>query len=169
MRATTLALAWGAGVAGVLAMPPSAVTPPRGWNSYDSYTWKVGETEFLSNCAAMATKLGPGEAATIKKLSTHSPAHSPTASLTHSLTRSSAHPLTRSLTHLHPLTRLPLTFFFSKAPEAPRGTSTAWLTTSGSRTWTPRRRVRAALAPACPRPGPHPGRLGRIIASAPHH
>lgn len=31
--------------------------PPRGWNSYDSYTWKVSEADFLANCAAMATRL----------------------------------------------------------------------------------------------------------------
>lgn len=31
-----------------------AATPPRGWNSYDSYTWKVSEHAFLDNCAAMA-------------------------------------------------------------------------------------------------------------------
>ena len=29
-------------------------TPPRGWNSYDSYTMNVNETEFLDNCAALA-------------------------------------------------------------------------------------------------------------------
>jgi hypothetical protein len=42
--------------------PPSALTPPRGWNSYDSYTWKVSETEFLANCKAMANQLGPTSA-----------------------------------------------------------------------------------------------------------
>eukprot|EP00966_Prymnesium_polylepis_P182881 4237497-Prymnesium_polylepis.1 len=36
-----------------------AATPPRGWNSYDSYTWKVSEHDFLQNCAAMAAKLLP--------------------------------------------------------------------------------------------------------------
>eukprot|EP00729_Bicosta_minor_P001534 gene1534-18271_t len=35
----------------------SALQPPRGWNSYDSYTWKVSEEEFLANCKAMANKL----------------------------------------------------------------------------------------------------------------
>ena len=37
----------------------SATTPSRGWNSYDSYTWKVSEHAFLDNCAAMAAKLLP--------------------------------------------------------------------------------------------------------------
>jgi hypothetical protein len=34
-----------------------ATTPPRGWNSYDSYTWKVTEEDFLSNCEAMSKTL----------------------------------------------------------------------------------------------------------------
>eukprot|EP01047_Picozoa_sp_COSAG01_P038565 COSAG01_NODE_3135_length_6528_cov_7.013841_6_plen_256_part_00 len=33
--------------------------PPRGWNSYDSYTWKVSEKQFLANCAAVAKDLKP--------------------------------------------------------------------------------------------------------------
>ena len=37
----------------------SATAPSRGWNSYDSYTWKVSEHAFLDNCAAMAAKLLP--------------------------------------------------------------------------------------------------------------
>jgi hypothetical protein len=36
-----------------------AATPPRGWNSYDSYTWKVSEEEFLANCEAVAKSLLP--------------------------------------------------------------------------------------------------------------
>ena len=40
--------------------PVRAATPPRGWNSYDSYTWKVSEADFLANCGAMASKLGYG-------------------------------------------------------------------------------------------------------------
>ena len=34
-----------------------ASTPPRGWNSYDSFTWVVNETEFLDNCQYMADNL----------------------------------------------------------------------------------------------------------------
>ena len=34
-----------------------AAAPPRGWNSYDSYTWKVSERAFLDNCMAMASRL----------------------------------------------------------------------------------------------------------------
>ena len=36
-----------------------AATPPRGWNSYDSYTWKVSEAAFLANCASVARTLRP--------------------------------------------------------------------------------------------------------------
>lgn len=32
-------------------------TPPRGWNSYDSFTWFVNETQFLRNCKYMADHL----------------------------------------------------------------------------------------------------------------
>lgn len=31
--------------------------PPRGWNSYDSYTWFVNETQFLQNCKYLADHL----------------------------------------------------------------------------------------------------------------
>ena len=42
------------------ASPPNvAQYPPRGWNSYDSYTWKVSEEQFLANCAAVAKDLKP--------------------------------------------------------------------------------------------------------------
>jgi len=34
-----------------------ARTPPRGWNSYDSFTWLVNETQFLDNCQYMADNL----------------------------------------------------------------------------------------------------------------
>jgi hypothetical protein len=40
-----------------LAIAERASTPPRGWNSYDSYTWKISEADFLANCAAMAARL----------------------------------------------------------------------------------------------------------------
>lgn len=33
-----------------------AETPPRGWNSYDSYTWIISEKEFLANCEAQVKK-----------------------------------------------------------------------------------------------------------------
>ena len=33
--------------------------PPRGWNSYDAFTWTVNETEFLDNCAAASSLLRP--------------------------------------------------------------------------------------------------------------
>ena len=39
--------------------PAPATVPPRGWNSYDSFTKNVNETEFLSNCQAMADLLLP--------------------------------------------------------------------------------------------------------------
>ena len=54
---TTAAKTWGS-VAAAAASVPSA-TPPRGWNSYDSYTWKVSEEDFLANCAAVKASLGP--------------------------------------------------------------------------------------------------------------
>jgi hypothetical protein len=38
---------------------PWAPTPPRGWNSYNSYTWKISEAQFLANCRAVATQLLP--------------------------------------------------------------------------------------------------------------
>ena len=34
-------------------LPPrtsTTLSPPRGWNSYDSFTWRVTEAEFLDNC-----------------------------------------------------------------------------------------------------------------------
>eukprot|EP01052_Picozoa_sp_SAG31_P027159 SAG31_NODE_2518_length_5574_cov_9.105205_5_plen_74_part_00 len=32
-------------------------TPPRGWNSYDAFTWRVTEAEFLENCEYVSTHL----------------------------------------------------------------------------------------------------------------
>ena len=51
-RATTAAAA--------VAVSPlsSNAGPPRGWNSYDAFTWTVNETQFLENCAAAASLLG---------------------------------------------------------------------------------------------------------------
>lgn len=34
----------------VTAPQPQAASPPRGWNSYDAFTWRVTEAEFLANC-----------------------------------------------------------------------------------------------------------------------
>ncbi|KAI4340680.1 hypothetical protein MLD38_025490 [Melastoma candidum] len=34
-----------------------AATPPRGWNSYDSYGWIISEEDFLANAEAVAQKL----------------------------------------------------------------------------------------------------------------
>ena len=36
-----------------------AATPPRGWNSYDSWTWVINETTFLENCQYVAKHLLP--------------------------------------------------------------------------------------------------------------
>jgi len=41
----------------VFASSGQAAQPPRGWNSYDSYTWFVNETQYLSNCEYMADHL----------------------------------------------------------------------------------------------------------------
>eukprot|EP01084_Bolivina_argentea_P267803 454697_1 len=37
----------------------SAITPPRGWNSWDSYGWGINETQVLNNANAMKTHLQP--------------------------------------------------------------------------------------------------------------
>ncbi|XP_078432644.1 melibiase family protein [Wolffia australiana] len=34
-----------------------AITPPRGWNSYDSYSWIINEAEFLSNAEIVSKRL----------------------------------------------------------------------------------------------------------------
>ena len=34
-----------------------SVTPPRGWNSYDSFSWIINEEEFLANAQIVADKL----------------------------------------------------------------------------------------------------------------
>eukprot|EP00249_Psilotum_nudum_P018944 c27030_g2_i1 orf=978-2936(+) len=36
-----------------------ASTPPRGWNSYDSFSWIISEGEFLANAALVAEQLLP--------------------------------------------------------------------------------------------------------------
>ncbi|EFJ34281.1 hypothetical protein SELMODRAFT_405482 [Selaginella moellendorffii] len=36
-----------------------ALTPPRGWNSYDSFSWIVSEEEFLQNAKILANTLAP--------------------------------------------------------------------------------------------------------------
>lgn len=36
-----------------------ARTPPRGWNSYDSFIWTISEVEFLQNAQLVAQHLRP--------------------------------------------------------------------------------------------------------------
>jgi len=36
-----------------------AKLPPRGWNSYDSFSWTVDENAYLQNAQIMAEKLLP--------------------------------------------------------------------------------------------------------------
>jgi len=36
-----------------------AMLPPRGWNSYDSFSWTVDENAYLQNAQIMAEKLLP--------------------------------------------------------------------------------------------------------------
>lgn len=33
--------------------------PPRGWNSYDSYSWIISEEEFLQSAQILSEKLKP--------------------------------------------------------------------------------------------------------------
>ena len=35
----------------------NAIYPPRGWNSYDSFSWTIVEREFLDNAAALSSLL----------------------------------------------------------------------------------------------------------------
>ena len=35
----------------------NAVTPPRGWNSYDSFSWIISEEEYLQNANIVSQKL----------------------------------------------------------------------------------------------------------------
>ncbi|XP_021853940.1 probable alpha-galactosidase B isoform X2 [Spinacia oleracea] len=37
--------------------PTHAVTPPRGWNSYDSFCWTISEEEFLQNAELVSKRL----------------------------------------------------------------------------------------------------------------
>ncbi|KAL4278498.1 hypothetical protein GQ457_03G008500 [Hibiscus cannabinus] len=39
--------------------PEHASTPPRGWNSYDSFCWTVSEEEFLQNSEIVSNRLKP--------------------------------------------------------------------------------------------------------------
>ncbi|KAL9673130.1 hypothetical protein QQ045_029383 [Rhodiola kirilowii] len=34
-----------------------AATPPRGWNSYDSFSWTINEQDFLDNAQLVSQKL----------------------------------------------------------------------------------------------------------------
>ena len=43
----------------VPSAPAAVSSPPRGWNSYDAYTWHVNETQFLSNCKVLSKRLLP--------------------------------------------------------------------------------------------------------------
>jgi hypothetical protein len=36
-----------------------AALPPRGWNSYDSFSWLVDESAYLKNAQILAEKLLP--------------------------------------------------------------------------------------------------------------
>uniref|UniRef100_A0A453PJH9 Uncharacterized protein n=1 Tax=Aegilops tauschii subsp. strangulata TaxID=200361 RepID=A0A453PJH9_AEGTS len=36
-----------------------AMLPPRGWNSYDSFSWTIDEAAFLHNAQIMADRLLP--------------------------------------------------------------------------------------------------------------
>ena len=46
-----------AAVAETRPIQAADVQAPRGWNSYDSFTWFVNETQFLANCQYMADNL----------------------------------------------------------------------------------------------------------------
>lgn len=48
-----------AAVAGAASGAATATGPPRGWNSYDSFTWIVNETAFVDNAKAQASLLKP--------------------------------------------------------------------------------------------------------------
>lgn len=39
------------------AVKEQAWSPPRGWNSYDSFCWTVSEEEFLQNARLVAQRL----------------------------------------------------------------------------------------------------------------
>ncbi|KAI5058684.1 hypothetical protein GOP47_0026854 [Adiantum capillus-veneris] len=43
----------------VVVSQKHASTPPRGWNSYDSYSWVISEQEFLRNAELVSQKLLP--------------------------------------------------------------------------------------------------------------
>ena len=35
----------------------NAITPPRGWNSYDSFSWIISEEEYLQNANIISQNL----------------------------------------------------------------------------------------------------------------
>lgn len=39
--------------------PEHASTPPRGWNTYDSFCWTISEEEFLQNAEIVSNRLKP--------------------------------------------------------------------------------------------------------------
>ncbi|XVE74933.1 hypothetical protein DITRI_Ditri12bG0058400 [Diplodiscus trichospermus] len=43
----------------LLTEPERASTPPRGWNSYDSFCWTISEEEFLQNAEIISNRLKP--------------------------------------------------------------------------------------------------------------
>jgi hypothetical protein len=57
--AAAAAVAAGVVAAAAQQAPPAVTGPPRGWNSYDAFSWTVNETQFLDNCAAAASLLRP--------------------------------------------------------------------------------------------------------------
>ena len=39
--------------------PEHASTPPRGWNSYDSFSWTISEEQFLQSAEIISNRLRP--------------------------------------------------------------------------------------------------------------
>ncbi|KAK7839617.1 hypothetical protein CFP56_017803 [Quercus suber] len=39
--------------------PKQASSPPRGWNSYDSFSWTISQEEFLQNAEIISERLLP--------------------------------------------------------------------------------------------------------------
>lgn len=43
----------------LVTQPEHASTPPRGWNSYDSFCWTISEEEFLQSAEIISSRLKP--------------------------------------------------------------------------------------------------------------
>ena len=43
----------------LVAEPEHASTPPRGWNSYDSFSWTISEEQFLQSAEIISNRLRP--------------------------------------------------------------------------------------------------------------